>query len=77
VPVIITGGGYLDHLAESVDWYPAWMLKMRLGWAYRVYREPRRLWKRYSLDLMAYGAMLVREKLPKQPDSSHPTRRSR
>jgi N-acetylglucosaminyldiphosphoundecaprenol N-acetyl-beta-D-mannosaminyltransferase len=77
VPVIITGGGYLDHLAENVDWYPAWMLKMRLGWAYRVYREPRRLWKRYSLDLMAYGGMLVREKLPKRPDSSHPTRRSR
>jgi N-acetylglucosaminyldiphosphoundecaprenol N-acetyl-beta-D-mannosaminyltransferase len=62
VPVIITGGSYLDHLAERVYWYPAWVNKMRLGWAYRLTREPGRLWKRYSLDLMAYGGMVLREK---------------
>jgi len=61
-PVIITGGSYLDHLAERVYWYPGWVNKMRLGWAYRLSREPRRLWKRYSLDLAAYGGMLLREK---------------
>jgi N-acetylglucosaminyldiphosphoundecaprenol N-acetyl-beta-D-mannosaminyltransferase len=70
VPVIITGGGYLDHLAERVNWYPTWVNKMRLGWAYRVYREPRRLWKRYSLDLMAYGGMLFREKLARRSGGS-------
>jgi N-acetylglucosaminyldiphosphoundecaprenol N-acetyl-beta-D-mannosaminyltransferase len=62
VPVIITGGSYLDHLAERVYWYPPWANRMRLGWLYRLYREPRRLWKRYSLDLMAYGGMVLREK---------------
>ena len=62
VPVIITGGSYLDHLAERVYWYPDWANRMRLGWLYRLYREPRRLWKRYSLDLMAYGGMVLREK---------------
>lgn len=62
VPVIITGGSYLDHLAERVYWYPAWANQLRLGWLYRLYREPRRLWKRYSLDLMAYGGMVLREK---------------
>ena len=62
VPVIITGGSYLDHLAERVYWYPRWMNKMRLGWAYRLYREPGRLWKRYSLDLAAYGRMVLQEK---------------
>ena len=61
VPVIITGGSYLDHLAERVYWYPGWANRMRLGWAYRLYREPRRLWKRYSVDLMAYGWMLLRQ----------------
>ena len=63
VPVIITGGSYLDHLAEGVDWYPHWVEKMRLGWAYRLYRDPRRLWKRYSLDLAAYGGMVLRQRL--------------
>jgi N-acetylglucosaminyldiphosphoundecaprenol N-acetyl-beta-D-mannosaminyltransferase len=62
VPVIITGGSYLDHLAEGVDWYPRWMEKMRLNWAYRLYRDPRRLWKRYSLDFMAYGGMVLRQR---------------
>ena len=62
VPVIITGGSYLDHLAERVYWYPSWVNKMRLGWAYRLAREPGRLWKRYSLDLMAYGGMVMRER---------------
>lgn len=63
VPVIITGGSYLDHLAEAVDWYPHWMEKMRLNWAYRLYRDPRRLWKRYTFDLMAYGRMVLRQRL--------------
>ena len=62
VPVIITGGSYLDHLAERVYWYPRWVNKMRLGWAYRLTREPGRLWKRYSLDLAAYGGMVARAK---------------
>lgn len=62
VPVIITGGSYLDHLAERVYWYPGWVNRMRLGWAYRLSREPGRLWKRYSLDLLAYGRMLLAEK---------------
>lgn len=62
VPVIITGGSYLDHLAERVYWYPVWANKLRLGWFYRLTREPGRLWKRYSLDLMAFGKMVWREK---------------
>jgi len=61
VPVIITGGSYLDHLAERVYWYPGWVSQMRLGWAYRLIREPRRLWRRYSIDLMAYGQLVLRQ----------------
>ena len=62
VPVIMTGGSYLDHLAERVYWYPGWVNKMRLGWAYRLSREPGCLWKRYSLDLRAFGGMVLKEK---------------
>jgi N-acetylglucosaminyldiphosphoundecaprenol N-acetyl-beta-D-mannosaminyltransferase len=62
VPVIISGGGYLDHVAERVDWYPQWINEKRLCWAYRLYREPRRLWRRYTLETMGYGALLLRAK---------------
>jgi N-acetylglucosaminyldiphosphoundecaprenol N-acetyl-beta-D-mannosaminyltransferase len=71
VPVIITGGSYLDHLAERVYWYPRWANQMRLGWAYRLYREPRRLWKRYSIDLAAYGQMVLRQRFPGDRRSAH------
>lgn len=62
VPVIITGGSYLDHLAERVYWYPGWVNKARLGWAYRLTREPGRLWKRYSIELSTYFGMVIKEK---------------
>ena len=62
VPVIITAGSYLDHLAERVYWYPRWMGRLPLAWAYRLAREPRRLWKRYTLGYLAYAGMLVRYK---------------
>jgi N-acetylglucosaminyldiphosphoundecaprenol N-acetyl-beta-D-mannosaminyltransferase len=63
VPVIITGGSYLDHLAERVYWYPPLVIKYRIAWLYRLSREPGRLWKRYTLDLASYGAMVAKQKL--------------
>lgn len=59
-PVIITGGSYIDHLSENVFWYPRWMLKLRLGWLYRLYRDPKRLWRRYSIELMQYFGLVLR-----------------
>jgi N-acetylglucosaminyldiphosphoundecaprenol N-acetyl-beta-D-mannosaminyltransferase len=58
-PVIITGGSYIDHLSENVHWFPAWMLKLRLGWLYRLYREPRRLWRRYTVELGQYWLIVL------------------
>jgi N-acetylglucosaminyldiphosphoundecaprenol N-acetyl-beta-D-mannosaminyltransferase len=63
VPVIITGGSYLDHLAERIYWYPPLVIKLRIAWLYRLSRDPRRLWKRYSIDLGTYGLMLTKQKL--------------
>lgn len=54
VSVIITGGSYLDHLAERRHWFPPWVIKMRIGWLYRLFREPRRLWYRYTVELADY-----------------------
>lgn len=62
-PVVITGGSYLDHLAERINWYPRWINAMRLGWLYRLRREPGRLWYRYSIELLRYARLLARERL--------------
>jgi N-acetylglucosaminyldiphosphoundecaprenol N-acetyl-beta-D-mannosaminyltransferase len=61
VPVVMTVGSYLDHVAEArsplASWYPWWADRLRLNWLYRLAREPRRLWRRYSLD---YAELVAR-----------------
>ncbi|MFI0351482.1 WecB/TagA/CpsF family glycosyltransferase [Actinomadura sp. 9N407] len=54
VPVIFTCGAYFEHLAERRSYYPRWVLKLRVGFLYRLAREPRRLWRRYTIELGTY-----------------------
>jgi N-acetylglucosaminyldiphosphoundecaprenol N-acetyl-beta-D-mannosaminyltransferase len=62
-PVIITGGSCLAHLAERIKWYPRWITAMRLGWLYRLLREPGCLWYRHSVELLRHGRLIARERL--------------
>ncbi len=59
--VVMTVGAYLDKLAEDLDWYPRWMERARLGWAYRVVREPRRLLGRYTVGAVAFAVLVATE----------------
>jgi N-acetylglucosaminyldiphosphoundecaprenol N-acetyl-beta-D-mannosaminyltransferase len=54
---IMTCGGFLDQLVEREDYYPDWMDRWDLRWVYRLYREPKRLWKRYTVY---YGQFVIR-----------------
>jgi N-acetylglucosaminyldiphosphoundecaprenol N-acetyl-beta-D-mannosaminyltransferase len=45
-----TCGGYLDQLAGGLHYYPPWVDRANLRWAYRLAREPGRLWRRYLFD---------------------------
>lgn len=48
VPVVMLGvGAAFDFIAESVKQAPRWMMASGLEWTYRLYREPKRLWRRY------------------------------
>ncbi|WP_018653344.1 WecB/TagA/CpsF family glycosyltransferase [Actinomadura flavalba] len=68
-PVIFTCGAYFEHLAERREYYPAWVLRLRVGFLYRLAREPRRLWRRYTVELGSYLARVVLHRLRhgKQP----------
>jgi N-acetylglucosaminyldiphosphoundecaprenol N-acetyl-beta-D-mannosaminyltransferase len=61
VSVTMLVGAYFDHLAEGVDWYPRWMDRLRLGWLYRLAREPRRLLYRYTIGMARFGVLVLRE----------------
>ena len=66
VPVAIGVGGVFNFVTGRIKRAPVWMQVHGLEWLYRVFREPRRLWRRYFVkDLpviaqMAVGAMVAR-----------------
>ena len=47
-PVLAGVGAAFDFHAGIVPQAPAWMQRRGLEWAYRLAREPRRLWRRYA-----------------------------
>lgn len=48
-PVLIGVGAAFDFHAGRVAQAPDWMQRMGMEWAFRLSREPRRLWKRYAM----------------------------
>ncbi len=46
-PLLVGVGAAFDFHAGIVSQAPAWMQRGGLEWAYRLSREPRRLWRRY------------------------------
>ena len=40
-------GGLLDFISERIPRAPMWMRRMGIEWCYRLYREPRRMFRRY------------------------------
>jgi N-acetylglucosaminyldiphosphoundecaprenol N-acetyl-beta-D-mannosaminyltransferase len=61
VPVMIGIGGTLDFIAGETKRAPEWMQKSGLEWVFRLAQEPRRLWRRYVVDLTAFGSFFVRQ----------------
>ncbi len=57
--VYIGVGAYLDFLAEKFPRAPMWMRKLRLEFVYRLMQEPRRLAKRYTVDLVVFLARVL------------------
>lgn len=49
VKIIIAGGAILDFLSGEVKRAPLWLRKINMEWLYRLYLEPKRMWKRYLL----------------------------
>lgn len=49
--VVFTCGGYLDQIIDSGEvYYPYWINRLNLRALYRIFKEPRRLVPRYTID---------------------------
>lgn len=60
VPAVMIGvGAAFEFHAGRVPQAPRWMQSAGLEWAYRLYREPRRLWRRYARHNPRFVALLA------------------
>jgi len=50
-----TCGGFLDQLSNGFNYYPKIINLLNLRWAYRLAKDPRRLWRRYLLDYATFA----------------------
>jgi N-acetylglucosaminyldiphosphoundecaprenol N-acetyl-beta-D-mannosaminyltransferase len=61
IPFVMGVGGTFDVVAGVVKRAPVWMQRTGLEWFYRLYQEPRRMWRRYLVEDMAFVGLVWRE----------------
>jgi len=65
-PLLVGVGAAFDFHAGLVPQAPPWMQRNGLEWTYRLYREPRRLWRRYArynpLFVAGFARQYLRER---------------
>jgi N-acetylglucosaminyldiphosphoundecaprenol N-acetyl-beta-D-mannosaminyltransferase len=60
VPVIHGVGGSFDIVGGITKRAPKWMQNSGLEWLYRLYQEPRRMWRRYLLTNSVFVWLVFR-----------------
>ena len=59
VPFIMGVGGSFDILAGKTQRAPKMLQRWGLEWLYRIYQEPRRMWRRYARTNMIFARLLL------------------
>ncbi|SEK80746.1 beta-1,4-glucosyltransferase [Pseudoxanthomonas sp. GM95] len=60
VPLAFGVGALLDFLSGNAKRAPAWVQRIHMEWAFRLLLEPRRLCKRYTIDLFTFFGVCIR-----------------
>jgi N-acetylglucosaminyldiphosphoundecaprenol N-acetyl-beta-D-mannosaminyltransferase len=71
-PVLIGVGAAFDFHAGLIPQAPAWLQDHGLEWAYRLAREPRRLWRRYLRYNPRFVAAFARQLAASRRTPPHP-----
>jgi N-acetylglucosaminyldiphosphoundecaprenol N-acetyl-beta-D-mannosaminyltransferase len=61
IPFAMGVGGTFDVAVGKVRRAPVWMQNSGLEWFYRFLQEPRRMFRRYFIDDMAFFGLLLKE----------------
>jgi beta-1,4-glucosyltransferase len=71
--LLVGVGALFDFLAGDKSRAPDPIRRLRLEWLYRLYLEPRRLLRRYTLDVMRFLVLCTRDRVGVSP--AHAARR--
>lgn len=61
IPFIMGVGGSFDIIAGKTKRAPGWMQRNGLEWLYRVYQEPARMWKRYTITNTKFMFLVLKQ----------------
>jgi len=65
VQVILNAGSCFDFVAGSKRRCPRWMADHGMEWVFRLFQEPRRLWKRYLIGIPLFVFRVLRQRMGK------------
>lgn len=72
--VMVGLGGAFPVYAGVQQWAPTWVRQLGLEWLYRLYQEPKRLWRRYANTIPPFVWLAIKQvikvKLGLDPDLS-------
>jgi len=71
-PLLVGVGAAFDFHAGLISQAPPWMQRNGLEWTYRLYREPRRLWRRYARYNPRFVAGFARQYLRERRSAPKP-----
>lgn len=63
VQIVIAGGAILDFLSENIKRAPVFVRKCKMEWAYRLIKEPKRLFKRYIIGNFQFIYYMLKTKI--------------
>ncbi len=56
----ITCGGFFDQYLENARYYPRWIDRWNLRFAWRLFKEPKRLGRRYLIDYRIFIGLVLK-----------------
>ncbi len=74
VAVAVGVGGLFDFYSNRIPRAPMWLRELGLEWAYRLYCEPGRMWRRYIVGNLVFLARVLRERWTGMPPLREETR---
>ena len=63
IPIQIAAGSGIDFLSGVYKRAPEMLRKLGLEWLFRLFSEPKRLWKRYLLGIPHFVFLIIKQKL--------------